>query len=57
MTAAMTSKPNKQFLTLKKKVEVIRTEGKNRGMGVQELGEIFNLKIKSPYIAAGTYRR
>ena len=40
--ATMTSKPKKNFLTLKKKVEVIRTAEKNRGMGVRELGEIFN---------------
>ena len=38
----MASKSKKQFLTLKKKVEVIRTVKKNRGMGVRELGEIFN---------------
>ena len=38
----MASKSKKIFLTLKKKVEVIRTAEKNRGMGVRELGEIFN---------------
>ena len=36
------SKPKKQFLSLKKKVEVIRAAEENRGISIRELGERFN---------------
>ena len=38
----MASKPKKQFLSLKKKVEVIRAAEENRGISIRELGERFN---------------
>ncbi len=38
----MSSKPKKNFLALKKKIEVIKMAEENRGMGVRELGEQFH---------------
>ena len=38
----MASKPKRNYLTLKKKVDVIKTAEKNRGMSIRELGEQFD---------------
>lgn len=38
----MASKPKRNYLTLKKKVEVIKVSEKNRGMSLRELGQQFD---------------
>ena len=38
----MASKPKSNYLNLKKKVEVIKTAEKNRGMSIRELAEQFD---------------
>ena len=42
----MASKPKRNYLTLKKKVDVIKTAEKNRGMSIRELGEQFDCGLK-----------
>ena len=38
----MANKPKKNYLTLKKKVEVIKFSEKNRGMSIRELAQQFD---------------
>ena len=38
----MASKPKRNYLNLKKKVEVIKTAEKNQGMSIRELAEQFD---------------
>ena len=44
----MASKPKRNYLTLKKKVEVIKVSEKNRGMSLRELGQQFVEKPRLP---------
>ena len=51
----MASKPKRNYLTLKKKVDVIKTAEKNRGMSIHELGEQFVEKLSKNSKKQGIY--